>query len=392
MKKHTPLVLISLSAAFLCGEALAGAAPSKKPGAPVVARPPAAAPAEWQNLAKASMDKGLAWLASKEVDKKGYWGDPNFPGVTALALWAFVESGDKQYTPHIDRAVAYLLSCVHESGGIYKENPVRKGGGLSTYNTALCLTALHAARGSDPATLPVILKARAFLASSQVTGDDTYGGGFGYNRESPRPYADLNNTEFVLEAMRRTQGVEDLRPTGEKRVDIDWSAALKFVNSLQNMEGDDAGGFFYNATTAADKSPGTDGKPLLRTYGSITYAGLLSMIYANVSRDDPRVVSAVDYATRHWTLQENPGMDQQGLYYYINIMSRALAVSHLDALERKDGGGTIQWREETVRRLAAIQQADGSWFNTDNRFWEADPSLVTAYSLLALEFAAGLAK
>ena len=125
-------------------------------------------------------------------------------------------------------------------------------------------------------------------------------------------------------------------------------------------------------------------------YGSITYAGLLALLYAEVPRDDPRVVSAVDFAARHWTLDENPGMGDQGLYFYYNVIARALTAGGMDAIARKDGaGGPIRWREELACKLTATQRPDGSWANVNNRFWENDPVLATAYALLALRHAQG---
>ena len=44
----------------------------------------------------------------------------------------------------------------------------------------------------------------------------------------------------------------------------------------------------------------------------------------------------------------------------------------------------MAWREEVVRRIIALQSPDGFWVNENNRWWEADPNLVTAYTLLAL--------
>ena len=35
--------------------------------------------------------------------------------------------------------------------------------------------------------------------------------------------------------------------------------------------------------------------------------------------------------------------------------------------------------------LLDLQQSDGSWVNRNNRWWEKDPVLVTAYALIALE-------
>jgi squalene-hopene/tetraprenyl-beta-curcumene cyclase len=129
----------------------------------------------------------------------------------------------------------------------------------------------------------------------------------------------------------------------------------------------------------------------LRSYGSITYAGLLSMVYANVTRDDPRIVSAVDYAARHWTLEENPGMGSQGLYFNYKVMSRARDTARLDSIARA-GAGPIAWREQVARKIMSLQRPDGTWANANNRFWENDPVLATAYALLALEYATGPAK
>jgi squalene-hopene/tetraprenyl-beta-curcumene cyclase len=293
----------------------------------------------------------------------------------------------------VARAVAYILTCVQTNGGIYVEVPGRKGGGLSNYNTAICMTALHAV--GRPDLTRVIQRAREFVAGAQHFGDDLYTGGFGYDRQTQRAYTDLMNTHFSMEAMRRTQSVEDLRPAGEKRADIDWNAALAYVDRLQSKPGEgmpaeDVGGFIYNPDDpkAGVATNGPTGKVVLRAYGSITYAGLLSMIYADVPRNDPRIASAVDFAARHWTLDENPGMGEQGLFFYYNVMSRALHTARLDQIARKSGGdGAIAWREEVARKVVSLQRPDGSWANANNRFWENDPVLATAYALLALAHA-----
>jgi len=352
-------------------------------------------PPAWQAGATATLQKGLAWLAANEVENKGVWGDPNFPAVTGLALWAFHASGDPQYKPQADRAVAFLLSCAQEDGGIYVVNPARRGGGLGNYNTSICLTALHAARGGDSEILPTLLRARDYIASSQLTGDpdDDSHGGFGYDRASERPHNDLMNAHFSLEAMRRTQGLEEFRSTTEARADVDWKAALEYVTRLQNKEGDDAGGFFYNPSDAkAGFRETEEGRVRINAYGSITYAGYLALIFCDLPRDDPRVVSVLDYVSKNWTLEENPGMGQGSLYFYMNVMGRALGAANMDAIPRKDGGGAVKWREDLAARLAALQKEDGSWSNTDGRWWESDPSLVTSYALLALLFATGGAK
>jgi squalene-hopene/tetraprenyl-beta-curcumene cyclase len=341
--------------------------------------------------ARLAVGKGLAWL--KEQQKpSGAWSDEGSPALTALPLWAVAASGEQGYAAEVDKAVAFLLGKQQPDGGIYVPVPERPGGGLGNYNTAVCLAALHATGRRDIA--PAVLKARDYIASSQLVGDDAHSGGFGYDKASGRRYSDLNNTVFSIDAMRRTQAAEDLRPSGEKRADINWDAALAYVSRMQEKEGESAGGFAY--TLQAPRGDGGEtnaaGRVMLRTYGSISYAGLLALVHARLDKSDPRVKSAVEYGSRFWTLDENPGQGQQGLYFYYNVMARALGAAGLDALPKHGGGDGIRWREEVVRKVAALQKPDGSWVNENNRWWENDPVLATAYALLALEFAADLTR
>lgn len=366
-------------------------------------------------LARASIAKGAAWLEASQAED-GTWSNPSFPALTALPAWALSASGSS--TGAIAKAVEFVRSCAQPDGGIYIQVPGRRGGALGTYNTAICMTALHFA--DNAGSIRVIQKAREYVASTQLVGDDgatgQNAGGFGYERNSPGGYADLNNSAWAIAAMRLTQDVEESRPAGEARADIDWEAARAYVEKMQVKHGekgadpDDEGGFLYKrdgggpggpdgprggkgpppwAKGGQEKGgPGGPGRPPLRSYGSITYSGLEAMIFAQVGRDDPRVVSAIDYARRHWTLDENPGMGQQGLYYYYTIMARALSLLDIDVLPpAEEGGEGVKWRDELIARVISLQREDGSWANSNNRYWENDPVLCTSYSLLTLEYA-----
>lgn len=344
--------------------------------------------------AAAAVAKGAKWLAENQKED-GSFSNPQFPALTGLAIWAMAGSGDPQYAPNIERGVKFLQGCVQPDGGIYAPIPGRKGGGLATYNTSICLIALHSTGRNG--LEPVMLGARSFLAESQEMENSEYRGGFGYDRENDRAYADMMNTHFVLDAMRRTQALEDLRPEGSKRADIAWDAALDFVLKMQNDANsgtNNAGGFFYapgDAKAGSEKiGSGEKERVVLRSYGSITYAGLLSMLHGKLSKSDPRVTSAIDWASKHWTLDENPGMGDQGLYFFYNVMARAMSASKLETIPRADGGD-IKWREAVTAKVASLMQKDGSWINKNGRFWENDPVLSTAYSVLALEFASGMA-
>ena len=360
-------------------------------------------PEALQKETRAAIAKGLVWLTANQK-AEGYWSDEKNPAMTALPLWAYAGAGDAQHTSQVDKAVSFIVSKAQPDGGIYTPNPERGGAGLGNYNTSLCIMGLHATGRKD--LTRVIQKGRDYTASTQLTGDDEHAGGFGYDKAGRR-HTDLTNTGMAIDAMRRTQSVEDLRPAGEKRADLNWDAALKYVENMQQKDGEDKGGFLYvksfgpapamggksegKPPAAVGQGGGERGRPPLRSYGSITYVGLLSMMHTQLTRNDPRVLSALDYCTNHWTVEENPGQGVQGLYFYYNILTRALCAANVDTIPQQDGG-MLAWREALIRKVLSLQKPDGSWVNENNRWWENDPVLVTSYSLLALEFASGITR
>ena len=97
-----------------------------------------------------------------------------------------------------------------------------------------------------------------------------------------------------------------------------------------------------------------------------------------------RVVAVFDWLRANYTLDENPGMGPQGLYYYLHTMTKALTAYGVEELELKDGR-KLNWRKEVAMRLIDLQQRDGSWSNDNGRWWEKDPALVTSYAALSLE-------
>lgn len=351
-------------------------------------------PLTLQNEARAAINRGLRWLeAQQQAD--GHWSNADFPALTALPLWALTKGGSENQAA-IANAKKYILSCVHPSGAIFREPAVKqKGGGLANYNTALCMTALHLL--NDPALAPVVLKARAFIAGTQHLGDDEYRGGMGYDPATGRAYADLSNSYIAYEAMRLTQAVEDLRKGGEKKADLDWQAAAEFVTRIQNKadtpHDPNAGGFAYKpGASQAGTTTNAAGEMQLRSYGSMTYAGLLSLIYADVDRHDPRVQSAFNWAAHHWSLEQNPGMGQQGLYYFYNVLTKALAVHGSEQVPTATGD--VGWRVAILTKLIGLQKIEaatghGYWVNAENRWMEGDRVLVTAYALIALATALG---
>ena len=349
-------------------------------------------PAELAAQARAAQARGAAWLAAQQ-QADGHWSAADSPALTGLAMWALQKTDPAAHAAAINRAMVYILTSVQEDGSIWRQPAVqRKGGGLANYNTAICMAALHAL--GRPELVPVVQQARAHLARMQYLDASAFRGGMGYDADQGRPYTDLSNSYIAYEAMRLTQDVEDLRAAGEPRADLDWNAAQEFLAQVQNLPGvntnswlsadaDNRGGFAYSPGAGGAAVTNAEGHVTLRSYGSMTYAGLLALIYAQVDSQDVRVQSAKDWAARHWSLDENPGMGDEGLYYFFNVLAKSLAAAGDETLTLPDGR-TIVWREEIARKLIALQKPDGFWVNENNRWWEADPNLVTAYTMLAL--------
>ena len=343
--------------------------------------------------ADAAVTRALDWLAAQQKPD-GSWSEGSFPALTALPCWAFAMSNHPRKAEITAKAAQFILSCVQPDGGIYRKIP-GKGGGLSNYNTSLCMAALQ--QLNDPKFAPVILNARKFVAAGQHFGDDMYKGGMGYDQATGRAYADLSDSVVAYEAMRMTQGTEDLRDKSEKRVDLDWEAAQHYLARVQNKASagtNEAGGFGYRPDESkAGTTTNKEGIVVFRSYGSMTYAGLLSLIYADVKKNDPRVLSAFDWAVKHWTLDENPGMKDEGLFYFYNVLSKSLATFGREDILVK-GKNPVFWRKAIVEKLISLQKVDsktghGYWVNGNNRFWEANDILVTSYTLIALEVALG---
>ncbi len=356
--------------------------------------------------AHAVVDRSLKWLAAHQQED-GHWSNPEFPALTAFPVWA-LSKGNYQDKEVIQKGIDYILSCVHPYGAIYRyPSEPKKGGGLVNYNTAVCMTALHAV--GDPALLPVVLKARKFIAGTQHFGDDVYRGGMGYDPNTGRAYTDLSNSYIAYEAMRMTESAEDLRKEGE-RTDLDWKAAHEFVQrvhndpdfnkqSWANKDPSEKGGFAYHPEqTRAGEVKDEQGIVRFRSMPGMTYAGLLSYIYAEVDRQDPRVIATVNWIKNHWDLEtasrdpkkKDTDAEKEGLFYLYNVMAKGLAVYGQDVF-RHDQGEPFNWRKEMIEKLIGMQKIDdkgnGYWVNDVSRYWEADKVLVTSYVLIALQVA-----
>jgi squalene-hopene/tetraprenyl-beta-curcumene cyclase len=329
-----------------------------------------------------AIDRAVDFLQQSQADD-GSFSASSGPGVTAIVASALLRSGRTVNDPLVADALAYLEQHAHDDGGIYQD-----GSRYKNYETSLAMVCFELANRNGEYD-DLLASAEKFVKAQQWDEDEGHElssmnyGGAGYGSHS-RP--DLSNTSFLIDALHAVGRGED---------DPAMQKALVFVSRCQNLENEhntspfaakvNDGGFYYTVAAGGQSQAGEAPDGGLRSYGSMTYAGLKSMIYAGLSRDDPRVKAAYEWIRRHYTLEENPGMGAQGLYYYYHTFAKALAA--IGEEELRDGeGNSHDWRAELAAELISRQQADGSWVNDNPRWLEGDPNLVTGYSLLALSY------
>lgn len=370
---------------------------------------------ELRTRARDAADRAVEYLRGRQDPATGGWNHrqsadnqpaENLPAVTALVCTGLLldprlDASD----PAVSRGIDYVLSFTQPDGGIYDRI-------LPSYNTSISLSML--ALAGLPETARAIERARPFLIGLQydesfdgspespgfsepVPPSHPYFGGVGYGKHS-RP--DLSNLGFFVQALHDT-GLATTDPAYEKAVAfISRVQMLDETNDQPYADGSAQGGFVYATTPNADSvdefvgqsqagytqetvGEGDDARTLtrLRAYGSMTYVGFKSLIYADLSPDDPRVVAARGWIERNYTLEENPGLGPQGQYYYYTALARALAARGEPIV------AGVDWRRDLMETLIELQEPDGSFRVLHERWMEGDGVLITAFALIAMQTA-----
>ena len=338
-------------------------------------------------------------LAARAVDflrprqaADGSWsGDRKEPGITALVVTAMLRSGRvTPDDPAVVKGLAYLERFVGPKGGL-SEAP------HSVYSTSVALMAFQAANKGGRFDR-VIKGGQEFLKATQW--DE--GEGKAKTTLSTAASATAATIAGPTSRTRRSSSRPCATPACPPMT-LRFKKALVFVSRCQNLKSEfnDQPGPARSTTAVsstrrpsaaprqrqaakgapAEARPGGDGA--LRSYAGMTYAGLKSMIYAGLTQDDPRVKAALEYIRKNYTLDENPGQGQRGLYYYYQTFAKAMALLGKPTIVDAKGV-EHNWRAELVAALAKRQEPNGGWANRDDRFMEGDPNIVTSFGLLAL--------
>lgn len=327
--------------------------------------------------------KAVNFLKPRQSAEGSWSGDRKEPGITALVVTALLRSTlVDRGEPAITKGLAYLEQFLGPKGGLSEA-------AHANYATSVALMAFKEANkdGKYDAFLggaQDFLKGKQWDESEGKGKADNFYGGAGYGGKNDRP--DLSNTAFMMEA---------LRDSGLPADDPALQKALVFVSRSQNLKGEfndqpwagkvNDGGFIYTPARGGQSMAGTTDDGGLRSYAGMTYAGLKSMIYAGLKEDDPRVKAAVAYIQKNYSVDENPGLGQKGLYYYYQTFAKAFSLLGRPTIADASGK-EHDWRADLTAALAKRQAENGSWVNPADAFMEGDPNLVTSYGLLALAY------
>lgn len=378
------------------------------------------APAQDGDLAKRLRETYVAAADAlvAQQDAEGAWRvvmpDRTVPSVAYTSILVTALAGAppdlrSKYKPPVDKAVAFLLAKANRDGSFGEGE---YGSYLKTYATALALSALSTADRTDK-VLDALRGAQAYLKRNQLQ-EGPHKGGLGYGEEELKrnpetgafelkrsPFADLSATSIAAQAMN---------DSGLSLTDEFWPLVAEFVRRCQNSTEVNTDPVFLKALKDKGMSLGDDGsliytpvadgrvqkagtrkiadRETIVGYGSMTYAGIKTYVYAGLRKDSPEVKAALDWIRRNYSIDSHPGFPQdragrhhlRGIYYYYLMMARALDAAGDRPLLTPDGK-EHDWPVDLAERLLKTVRDSKGWQNDNPAWYEGDSTLVTGYVL-----------
>jgi len=349
------------------------------------------------------------WIVSQQ-DESGAWKagpadkaapSPAYTGLMVTALAGAPSSLKARYKGAVDKGVGYLISKINADGSV-GEGPT--GTFVKTYATGIALMAFASVERTDKVA-NAIRGAQAYMKQNQLKeGKDL--GGMGYGDESAggkkATIANLSTTGFASEGMHQSGLPQD---------DAFWQLVVKYVRKCQNnsetnndpefvaelkskglVVGNDGSLYYSTVADPAAQKVGTRkvaDKESIAGYGSMTYDGIKTYLYAGLKKDAPEVKAAVDWVRKNYSVEVHPGFPfdaaqrqhLRGLYHYYLVMSRALDALGENPFETFDGK-KHDWAREIAEQLVKSVKESKMWKNENPAWFEGDPLLTTSYVLV----------
>jgi|GEM_PF-7126877 len=287
-----------------------------------------------RRAAKLMRISALQYLARRQRPD-GAWLGRYGPAVTALVVRAFLRAGESPSLPQIRRGLHFIESCRQPDGGYYRlDEPA--------YNTAIVVRTLSMLHGRKYARR--CAQAIAFLRSINAP---------------PSANADAIRRWYDGHSSRGRNVADNASATA-------GAMAVALAPDFGNLD--------------PHERPGD---MRLRSYGSITYSQLKSMIYANLSPRDPRVARLSHWLRAEKQIQNNPAAHgSQGLLYFCLVYARVM-----HAMEKTHRVSIISlWRVPLVHLMQSLRRPGGYWKNTYSGQWlEGNRIMATTYAALIFD-------
>ncbi len=348
------------------------------------AQPPRGRPR--QKTTDEVIDQAVSYLKSSRSED-GSWSSDVHWGITPMVLTGLLRTGRVSADdPVVKAGLTRIVSLANpERGDLANDEKIFQ----TNYVTSVSILALEAAKQEQYA--PYISKAAEYLKQVQydegeeVASSHLNYGGYGY-RAGTRP--DLSNTHFALDA---------LAVAGVKSDDPVFQRSAIFVSRCQNLATEhntqpwasliQDGSFIYLLTggrQAADAETTVTPRP---GYGSMTYAGLKSLLHSGVSKEDARYKAGYEWITKNYSVDHHAGRaageGANGYHYYLMTMAKSLNALGVDQVVDSNGV-SHDWRKDITTALSRRQKQDGSWGNFVGSHMESNSDLDTAYALITL--------
>lgn len=353
MRKFVAMALVvSVAAGPLWGQSR----PAGEAGGAIVAPGPMVNPIKGSEITeaqKASVERGLAWLASKQGKDGGYGGgfgdSGKHAGITALAALAFMQAGNLpgrgKYGSNVRKALDFVLRSTAESGLIASDN---SGSPMYGHGFATLFLAEVYGMSPDDEVKEKLQRAVRLIVRSQ-------------NNEGGWRYQPLPNDADISVTITQIMALRAARDAGIKVDKSVIDRAVQYVKNCQNADG----GFSYMANVGGGRMNG------MGMGGGSGYArsaaGVASLFYAGIYEGD-EVKRGLGYVKQFIPGKTPPPEGESHYYYghYYGVQAMFLA-----------GGEYWGTYYPAIRdQLVARQTAAGSWTEEFNEEYATSMALL----------------